>query len=204
MKTYFMLILIIIIISFNSAEQETLINKPIESNGFIGPAVKLTQTKDQISGFVGFRGGWIINHTIVLGAGGYWQIDDIKIESDSIDDPSIWYGGPEFGYIFSSNKLIHFTINTLIGWGQVRYHYHDNNHYYEHNYHHNHDHMGGMHSPLFIAIEPEANIVLNITEYFRLGLGAGYRYINGVKEEGLDDTMLKGVSANLILKFGAF
>jgi hypothetical protein len=53
------------------AGDETLFSGNVEHGGFGGPVVKFTQIKDEFGVLVGGRGGWIINHSFVLGAGGY-------------------------------------------------------------------------------------------------------------------------------------
>ncbi|MBN1426023.1 hypothetical protein JXA88_15850, partial [Candidatus Fermentibacteria bacterium] len=52
-------------------QPETLLKGPIENGGFGGLVVKFSQLADQTAVFVGGRGGWILNHTFVIGGGGY-------------------------------------------------------------------------------------------------------------------------------------
>jgi hypothetical protein len=49
----------------------------------------------------------------------------------------------------------------------------------------------------FFVVEPEVNIMLNITEKVRLGFGGGYRFIGGA---GRIDDRLEGFIANASLK----
>ena len=177
------------------AQDETLISGKIESGGFGGPVLKITEINDETGIMVGGRGGWIINHTFVIGGGGYGLANDIKAK-DVISVQKLYldmgYGGLEMEYIINSSRLIHLSFHTLIGAGGINY-----------------EGRGGRFDynddpDAFFVAEPGANVMLNVTEFLRVGVGVSYRYINGVDLVGLKDTDLDGASANLTLKFGKF
>jgi hypothetical protein len=174
---------------------ETLVSGKIESGGFGGIVWKVTEISDETGVIMGARGGWIINHTFVIGGGGYGLVNDIKAKKISPDTTlflDMGYGGLEFEYIVNSPKLIHFTFYTLIGLGSVKYRNGDRS--FDHNY-----------GPYALRVaEPGVNLEVNVTEFFRVGLGANYRYIEGVDLKGISDSDLRGLSANLTLKFGKF
>ena len=54
------------------------------------------------------------------------------------------------------------------------------------------------------VLEGAVNGELNITTYFRLGLGAGYRYVSDVDMEGLSNNDFSGPVGVITLKFGKF
>jgi hypothetical protein len=56
--------------------------------------------------------------------------------------------------------------------------------------------LGSIDEGFFIA-EPEASVMLNITEKFRIAFGGGYRFIGGA---GRSADRLKGFTANVALK----
>ena len=49
---------------------QTLMGSDIRHGGFGGPVVKFTEIDGQFGVLVGGRGGWIINDSFVIGAGG--------------------------------------------------------------------------------------------------------------------------------------
>ncbi len=73
-------------------------------------------------------------------------------------DLELGYGGLDLEYINSSNNLIHFTVQGLVGGGglttRVQY-------------------IFG--SEAVFVLEGGANIMLNVTPYFRMGIGGGYQ-----------------------------
>ena len=106
------------------------------------------------------------------------------------------YGGFEMEYIHRSRKLMHFTILALIGAGSVKYR--DRDWYWDwlDGYDHSED--------VFFVAEPSANLMMNVTTYFRVGIGASYRFVAGIEIGGLDEADLSGPSATVTMKFGSF
>jgi hypothetical protein len=58
-----------------------------------------------------------------------------------------------------------------------------------------------MRSSSFFVAEPELNLMLNISQKFRLSFGGGYRFIGGA--DGLNDR-LDGFTASAALKLSFF
>jgi hypothetical protein len=163
--------------------EQTLIGGEFHSGGFGAPVVKFSSTVDKFAVFVGGRGGWIINHTFVLGGGGYGLANDIRLTDGGTRDLEFGYGGLELEYINSSDNLIHFTIYTLIGGGGISTDFGEDG---------------------VFVLEPSANAELNITRYFRVNAGAGYRWVSGVDTPGLSTSDMSAFVGQLSLKFGAF
>lgn len=184
--------LMVVLIGFGTgtslAEEETLLKAgKVTHGGFGGPVVKFSQINYGLGVLAGGRGGWIINHTFVIGAGGYGLTT--PLESDEEDDLSFGYGGLEFEYIILSDKLVHLTIYTLLGGGGVSLPANQDE-----------DTSGEG----FFIFEPAVNAELNVTKFFRVGLGLGYRMVVGDEIYGLAAMDLSGVTGTLILKFGSF
>lgn len=78
------LVFVIMLISFATkmaAQDETLFKGDIETGGFGGPVVKYTSIYNQKALMVGGRGGWIINHSFVIGGGGYGVVTEVDAPS---------------------------------------------------------------------------------------------------------------------------
>ena len=166
------------------AQEETLIAPGgIESGGFGAPVVTFSQVADNFAVFVGGRGGWIINHTFVLGGGGYGLVNNID-GGGPVRAVEFGYGGLEMEYINSSNKLVHFTVYVLVGAGG----------------------LGGtaVNEESVFVLQPALNGELNITRYFRVNLGAGYRWVVGVDSPGWSDSDFSSFYGQATLKFGSF
>ncbi len=168
--------------------------------GFGGPVVKLTRVAGEDVAMNGGRGGLIINRKLVIGGGGYsLSRENIRtgFEFDNGDVPTLefGYGGLELEYITRPSRLVHATFYTLIGGGRVSYKSEQS--------------QGGavlrqrLDSDVFV-LEPALNVELNITSWFRIGLGGGYRFVDGSDLPRLNDASLSGGVGTLTFKFGSF
>jgi hypothetical protein len=185
------------------AQQETLITGDISFGGFGGPVLALSGINDKPALFVGGRGGVIINvdnrHSISFGGGGTGLVTNVPARGvfngkDKQMYLALGYGGVELEYTNRTQRLVHFTGQTLIGAGGVshrRKNYHD------------FDPDSESTDPFFV-VEPGINAELNVTTFFRVGAGLTYRFVSGVDLAGVSDTDLSSVTGTLSLKFGGF
>jgi hypothetical protein len=195
MKNLIIMLLVVILSYPAMAQDETLISGEVESGGYGAPIFKVGQINGTTGVFVGGQGGWIINHSFVLGGKGYGLANNVDIEGSQNLKLEFGCGGVLLEYIFSSDKLLHVGLNAMIGAGGARYVVKDyTNGYDDVNYT----------SSSFFVLEPGINLVLNVSSYFRIGAGATYRYVSGVEYEGLSNSNLSGATGEIVFKFGSF
>jgi hypothetical protein len=184
------------------AQEETLLKSDIKSGGFGGPVVKFTSINDQGAVMIGGRGGWIINHSLVLGGGAYAVVNEINAPEGVMPfeelplDIEFGYGGFELEYIIHPMSLIHFSVYTLIGGAATNY-VKDVGPVTESN------EQAGETDFMFI-LEPAANAELNVTSWFRLNAGVSYRLVTGVGQVGLTESDFNGMTGTITFKFGKF
>ncbi|MFC1619184.1 hypothetical protein ACFL45_04485 [Candidatus Neomarinimicrobiota bacterium] len=196
MKKSMLVVILMAASTLSFAQQQTLVSGHVDHGGFGGPAFALTQITGETGILTGGHGGWIIDHVVYLGGGGYGLINEIPFgQSESGEEQflSFNYGGLVLGGILGSDRLIHLTAHAMLGTGTVGYRYHDLDF----------ENIDGA-SDLIYVLEPTVNVEMNVMKFFRIGAGASYRYVLGVDSEGLTDEDLSGLSAMLILKFGKF
>lgn len=197
------LLILIPVISFG--QEQTLLSGKVENGGFGAPVVKFSTVKNNFAVFVGAYGGWLINHTFLIGAGGYGLANKIKGEQSAgfiynLIDPikiDFGYGGLILEYINQSDNLIHYSISALVGAGAVSYSL-----YYLELFT-SQDYTDRYSSTVFV-FEPGVNAELNITSFFRLSTGVSYRLVTGADIAGLKNGDLGGPAVNLAFKFGSF
>lgn len=206
LKSFLSIVTALIIFAGQSfSQEETLLGSgEISNGGFGGPVVKYVQIKGEPGVLVGGRGGWIINHSLILGGGGYGLVNDIKSGNPPYYDGgnlyntylNFGYGGAELEYIFQSDELLHFSVYTLIGGGSISYR----------NRLFNEDNDGGWDSPKddFFIVEPAINAELNVVSFMRIDAGLSYRFVAGVNYDNLKNSDFAGPSAILTFKFGNF
>jgi hypothetical protein len=175
--------------------QETLLQGDLRHGGFGAPVVKFTEIDDRFAVLVGGRGGWIINGSFVLGAGGYGlaNLDNFEHLTNSAGDHGRLaggYGGLELTYVLRPDELVHFSMGVLIGAGGLVWNPHGQS--------------GNQEDDAFFITEPELDVVLNVTRFFRAGLGVSYRFVRDAELFDLRDGDISGLAGVVTLKFGSF
>lgn len=180
--------------------QETLFEGEVDFGGYGGPAVQFTSVNQQLGVLVGGGGGVIIGHMISIGGAGYGLVNDVTEESAPAEKPYLvlGYGGGYLQYIHRSDDLIHFTGSVLIGGGGVSFRK-DYETMIEES-----ESTRDTSADAFFVVEPSLEAELNVAKYFRVSLGAGYRFVTGIETPGLKDSDISGPSARIIFKFGSF
>ena len=186
MKKYLLILFVLVlVVPFSSfAEEKTLVSDGIESGGYGGPVVKFMSLGGNLGVIVGGRGGWIINHTFVIGGGFYGLASNITIDGNTTD---LEYGGFEFEYIWQSDRVLHFTVHMSIGGGRVQ--------------------MidGDFFQDQFFYIEPSFNGELNIMSWFRINAGIGYLWVDNIQGmPGLSTSDVRSITGSIVFKFGWF
>ena len=193
MKYYMVLLVIFVLTAPALAKEETLLGSDLDSGGYGALVFKHGRVAGTDGFFVGGQGGWIINHALVIGAGGYGLANQIEVGSDQCPYLGFGYGGLLLEIVVASNKLVHFTVQGIIGAGGVGY-YNDRGC----------DSCEDCGEDMFFALEPGAYLMLNLHKHVRLGLGASYIYVDGVEYEDLSDSDLSTATVQFIMKFGSF
>ena len=155
--------------------------------GFGALVVRFSGVSDQFAVFAGARGGWIINHQFIIGFGGYGLSSQICVDDDGrcrTREIEFGYGGLEFEYIGMWDRLIHYSLQLLVGGGGVTRFNFDSD-------------------PVFV-LEPVANMEVNITKWFRMNVGGGYRFVSGAGSGTVGNSELSAPFGNLEFKFGSF
>lgn len=183
----------------HAQETQTLISNDVTHGGFGAPIFGITSVNGQLSYLRGTRGAWVVNltgeHTINIGLAGYRTRTDFQPvgwpgSANEEPDMRTNYGGFELEYVNRTHNLVHYSIQTLIGSGTVRYR--------------------GSNPDLdrvsdnYFVLQPGVNLNLNITRWFRLSGGLFYRYAGGVNLEGTSGSDLSGIVSFVGLKFGKF
>ncbi len=186
--------------SVQAQEEETLIGSGFESGGYGGPVVKFTNFNGEFAVMVGGYGGWLINHSFMLGGGGYGIVTEHRVSLPGTNGAELkqfefGYGGGMLEYIFSPKSVLHSSVALFVGAGEVSVRHHGDEFWS--------DGYEGQKDGVFV-LEPAVNVEVNVTSFFRVNAGGSYRLVNGVSMFGLTNKDLSGPSLNLAFKFGSF
>ena len=170
------------------------------NGGYGALGVGGTRANAQGVGMTGFRGGWLINHTWLLGLGGNSTALYFKGDPDSTGvrkDLSFGYGGLLVEYIPAWDSVFHPAFGILSGSGTVSTRTQDSC-------------MGNTctytlpEMDRVTVLELSARLEVNLFRYMRAGLGAGYHRVWGLSYPYLQPDSLNSGSVQLYLIFGKF
>jgi hypothetical protein len=128
------------------------------------PEFQFTQVENKFAGMAGVQLGPQLAETVYFGLGAYGLVnnvtpDDVKAKLGAFD---LWYVGFTADYTFLSDKLVHGSINALIGGGKI-------------------SPMEYESANVFVAT-PGISVLVNITRLIEFGVGAGYRFVAGADQ----------------------
>lgn len=175
---------------------EALLQGPLRSSGYGALSMKFTPIQGQFGTMLGGYGGWFINKTLLIGGGGYGLATAIPASERPGANISLGYGGFVVEYVGNSDKVFHYAVQTLIGWGGVGT-------YPQRGFTFSSPYPEFRVSPIFV-VEPSVLAELNLTKFLRLAVGAGYRFASGIDLEGISNADISTFSMIVNLKFGSF
>ena len=183
-------------------KQKTLLSGNIYSSGYGVLSTQYSKFNHEDAVFLGAYGGWMINHKLMLGAGGYGLVTrhhgfGVNPVTNKQNLLRMGYGGLMVEYTFAGNKLFHLAANTLIGAGGITNGYVTNAHQNNADWH-------SVKSSAFFVAQPGVNVEVNVTKWFRIAAGGSYRFIAANSLDGISNRDMSAPTANLSFKFGEF
>ncbi len=181
-------------------EINTIFKKPASNGGYGGISFGYTKINNKDTFISGMRGGWVIDHGLVLGLAGYGFGNDLNhMSGNSGGGLAGGFGGLLIEPIVWPKSPVHVSFPVLIGAGGLTW-IEDYNYWepYENNV-----------AAYFIFV-PGAELELNIVHFFRIALGINYRFTpdialyDRIGNSVVSPDVMRGFSANLTLKFGKF
>jgi hypothetical protein len=203
------------------APQSRLTMEPIRNGFVIAPDNRFTDVDGRFGNLLGVYGGWMMDRTFLIGAGGYWLTNGSYAREMS-------YGGAVLEWLLHGDRRLGFSARALIGggsaslpgpvvqfpiatpfplplpsggvppWGQGP----DNGFSGPWG-----PGSGGqgpasfavrLHDGFFVA-EPQLNVSWKVTHWLHVTAGGGYRLIAGTRNM---DSRLSGASGSLSLQVG--
>lgn len=151
-------------------------------SGFGGPTMAISQINGQNALWLGGQGGAIFNERFILGGGSYQLVQDAQVlESEAHMNQS----GFMLGYVFRPQRKVHLTATLMAGGGAIS--------------------QDNGTNDAFRFINPQLEVESNVTHYFRIGLGVGQQFIQGVESPLFpSDEALSRPYLAINLRFGAF
>jgi hypothetical protein len=175
--------------------------------GFGGPMMSFTQFNDEFAHMMGGGGGILLNRQLFFGGYGMGMTTPISPESPIYKGSEFHYGhgGFWYGLVISPASSVHPAISLQTGWGNISIEDEDDDDWDLDDLDWNMDnHHDRIKDNVFI-INPALEIEFNITKFFKMGLGANYRFVFGTnKLIGYSDKDFSSPGGFVSFKFGWF
>jgi hypothetical protein len=201
MKHSPVLLLLFFALPLFSQERTLFDDDEIDHGGYGALVVKLTNVNGEFAILTGARGGWIINHTVAIGFGGYGMANNVhSLTTGPLGERFVMfgYGGLDLELILNSDKVVHLSFHSLIGGGTVGFRGGIDDDWFDN------DADDSDHHDVFFLAEPGVNLDLNVITWFRISFGASYRYVSGISSPASSNSQFQGPSGMLTLRFGKF
>lgn len=184
----------------NRDQIKSIFSKDTRISGFGAFDIKLTEIKGETTLLTGGHGGVLLNKNIIIGGGGYGIATDNSFTGvNPATTLNVYggYGGLLIGGIIKPREIVHITIPVLIGAGGVEIT--DRNFFLGFA-----DNEQTIESSAFFVVEPGIQIELNVTRFFRIGLGGSYRFVEGIDLVNFRDGDMIGYNGEISFSFGGF
>ncbi len=209
MKHFYFLLILAIMASFASAQDDYKTNNDIQTifsrghhNGAYGAFTMGYSKIDGKDAFIaGGRGAFIINETLAIGLAGYGFVNDLDYDQYMPTHSSEYslaggYGGFFIEPIIASRLPVHITFPILFGVGGI-------------------SRVDGINrwdnyiwdetqNDAFLILEPAVDLEFNLTRFFRAAITASYRITSDIELHNIDPDVLNGFSMGLTFKLGKF
>jgi hypothetical protein len=150
-----------------SAQDETLFNNLDVTGAFGSVIIETGSINGEVGADVGGGGALVMSPLFIggYGMGTSYPVHTVTTGEKPGDyDIKFGHGGLWLGVAPNSHKLIHFYGSTKIGWGKARL---------------RQDKESVFTDRVFV-LTPELGVEINLTEWLKMGLTGGYRWVNGV------------------------
>lgn len=172
---------------------ETLFNKPEKIRGYLGPIMNITTLDGETAYMQGFNAAAILNDHFIVG------FYNLNLENNIFSNNDEYIGnqidfehrGVLLGYIFMPQKAIHFSASLFTGRGNLNIYDEPTDTWIDDR-------------NIFI-LTPGVEAEFNITKFFRIGVGANYRFAMDVDQfDNYNNNDFSSPGGFVSFKFGWF
>jgi hypothetical protein len=191
-KTLYLIIIVSLftgIINLHAQEKEdttrVLLSEKTVLSGFGSPFVEFSSVNKEFAVCLGGGAGLMINRTLFIG--GYFEgimtnhyREDLKTFVN-IKKPEISFehGGIWLGYVYKPKSAIHGGVSMKLGWGEIDLE--GDGYTYDTNL------VVSDFADKIFTIIPQAEVEFNMTKWFKINVGVGYRFVTGIDATYLDE-----------------
>ena len=171
-----------------SQRPKTLIDTdPEDISGFGGALFSFTGIDGELATLSGGGGAVLFDNTFFIGGYGLGMSGDRRIVVDGQElNASYGHGGFWLGYIINPVEMLHFGIDTKLGWGEIKYASNEE-----------------LNDKVFVFY-PQFTGEVNLSYWMKINAGIGFQKTIGVDDFHFDKSDFDGPAFSISLLFGWF
>ena len=158
---------------------------------YAAPVTRLTGADGQIALMAGARVGWVIHHSLVVGAQGMSMVSPTIWHKDSQHVMAMNYGSLFLEGVLGAGNRASAAFDLTWGYGEA--HYRMSN-----------DRMDISAVSGIFTVEGQVSVVMQIDSWVQLRFGPGYRQVLAADLDGVGNQALSGPYGELGITFGVF
>ena len=163
---------------------------------FAGLDLRFGDLAGDFGAFVGGHAAVLLKSRVYLGVSGAGLVTENTLFSPTpqvTPEPiSMGYGGILLGYVVPTSKLLHLTVDVLLGAGAVDVSRDGDSS------------DGDDEDDAVFLFEPTATVEVKLAPFARIGVGASYRFVGNLDLPGLRDDDLRGFAGVTTIRGGKF
>jgi hypothetical protein len=150
----------------------------------VKPEFQFSKLGDDFAALLGVQAGPQLGRTFYIGAGYYALLNSVTPngEPSNLGAFDFWYAGLTLDYTFFSGRVVHGSVNALLGGGRAT------------------PADSKAEADLFVVV-PGVSLQVNVTPSLELGVGAGWRFTAGADGDVLSDSDLGGPWGSIFLRW---
>lgn len=176
---------------------QTLLGDGVQfTSGFGGFMIGFTPVEGSVKAMSGGGGALLINNAFYLGGYGMGMAEDLMVDFEGSEyNVDYNHGGLMMGFIVMPSRLVHLGLSSKIGWGDISFQQFDTN---------GTSFVGRPIRDNVFILHPQAELEVNMTNWFKINASVGYQLANGVDNFYYSENDFNGATYGLSFLFGWF
>ena len=159
-------------------------------SGFGGPLVEFSSLVGNSAVGAGGGGAALFGNRFFIGGYGVGMtVSNVSLPGFTNASVSFGHGGLWTGFIIKPVSLVHGGISSKFGWGEISV--------FE-------TLAPGQAFDQVFVVQPQAEVELNVTHWFKFNVGLGYRWVSGIDNTAIAASDIDSMTGTLTFIFGWF
>jgi hypothetical protein len=184
---------VLMVFAVQAQETKTLIGDGVSvTSGFGGFMLQFAPAGGSIRSFSGGGGAALLSNGLYFGGYGMGLTENLRTFQNNVEyDVDFGHGGFLLGYTIKPGNMVHAGLSSRLGWGEIDFDPIDPT-------------AGRLTEDHVFVLNPQVELEINMTSWFKINAGAGYQFVTGVENVFYQPEDFNGPAFGLSFLFGWF